>query len=431
MTRSVLSRTIIITVLTLLVVATEFGIVPQSISQAIAQEWTRFRGPNGSGVAPSATIPTTWTTKDYTWRVKLPGSGYSSPVIWGEKIFVTCGEQDATRIIRCLNTADGSLIWKRSFPSTTYRMHAFNNYASSTPTVDQQNVYLAWTTPDHYWVVALDQEKGREVWRRDLGPHVSQHGFGTSPILFEDLVILANDQDGECFTVALDRRTGKIRWKAERRTETAAFSTPCIYQPKGGDPQLILTSWAHGIDSLDPRTGKQNWEMAILEYRCAGSPVIASGLIFASCGVGGVGRQMVAIRPGNPTDGTEPEVAYEIENSLPYVCTPVAYGDLLFSWYDKGVVTCLDAPTGKIHWRERVGGEFFGSPIRVGERIYCISRKGEMVVLAAHEEFKELGRIDLEEPSHSTPAVAGGVMYLRTTGHLMAIGGKKATATDE
>jgi outer membrane protein assembly factor BamB len=116
-------------------------------------------------------------------------------------------------------------------------------------------------------------------------------------------------------------------------------------------------------------------------------------------------------------------VAYEIKGSLPYVCTPVSRGDLLFSWFDRGVVTCLDAPTGKVHWQERIGGDYFSSPVRVADRLYGISRQGEMVVLAASKQFKELARIDLGEPSNSTPAVAGGVMYVRTNSHLMSIGG--------
>jgi outer membrane protein assembly factor BamB len=377
-------------------------------------------------VSEAAAIPVTWTASDYNWRVKLPGAGYSSPVIWGSRVFVSSAiEENATRILRCLRTADGNSVWERSFESRTHPKHSFNSYASSSPAVDQDHVYFAWTTPEHFFVTALKQEDGGEAWRRDLGPHVSQHGFGTSPILFDDMVILANDQDGKSFIVALDRRSGEIRWKADRRTKKAAFSTPCLYRPEGGAAQLILTSWAHGIDSLDPYTGKQNWELGVFGYRCVGSPMLASGLIFASCGEGGVGRQMFAVRPGNPARGIEPEVAYEIKESRPYVCTPVAYGDLLFSWYDKGIVTCLHAPTGEIRWQERIGGWFFGSPVRVDDRIYCVSRQGEVAVLAASDTFKLLGRIDLDEPSHSTPAIADGVMYLRTTSHLMAIGGKK------
>ncbi len=394
---------------------------------AAGQQWTRFRGPNGDGQSDAGTIPATWTTKDYAWRVKLPGIGCSSPVVSGDKIFITCGiEEDATRIIRCLKISDGGLIWKRAFESTTHPMHQNNTYCVSTPALDADHVYTSWTTPKEYTVVAMTQEEGREVWRRDLGPFESSHGYGASPMLYDDLLILPNDQLGPSFVIALDRATGKTRWKVPRRSVKTAYSTPCIYRPEGGAPQLILTSTAHGVTSLDPKTGKQNWELEVFDQgiRIVGSPVVASGLIFASAGTGGGGKQMVAIRPGVPEKGAKAEVAYNLKGSLPYVPTSVAHGKLLFTWSDQGVVTCLDAPTGELHWQQRVGGQFFGSPIRVGDRLYCISRKGEMVVLAADVKYGLLGKISLEEPSDATPTVVDGVMYLRTRSHLMALGEK-------
>ncbi len=407
-----------------------FGLALTFTGLAFGQNWPRFRGPNGAGVSEATTIPVRWTSADYPWRVELPGIGYSSPVIWGDRVYVTSAEEeDATQMIHCRRTSDGGLIWKRDFPSTPHAKHPFNSYASSTPALDADHVYYCFATPEKYTVMALTQAQGREVWCRDLGPFESQHGFGASPMLFDDLVILPDEQDGASSVVALDRTTGEIRWRAKRRTAKAAFATPSIYQPETGLPQLIVSSWGHGISSLDPRTGKLNWEQAVFKYRVVGSPAMAAGLIFGCCGTGGVGRQMFAVRPGNPATGAESQVAYEVKGSLPYVCTPVAHGDLLFAWFDGGVVTCLDAPTGEIVWRERIGGDYFGSPVRVADRLYGISREGEMVVLAAAREFQVLARIDLEERSNSTPAIADGVMYLRTVSHLMAIGGKKQRVT--
>jgi len=401
-----------------------FGLTLILSGPALGQNWPRFRGPNGAGVSEAPTVPVRWTSEDYRWRVELPGIGHSSPVVWGDRVFITSAEEeDATQMIHCLRTSDGGSLWKRDFPSTTHSKHQFNCYASSTPALDGEQVYYCFATPTRYTVMALAQSEGREVWRRDLGPFESQHGFGASPMLFDDLVIVPNEQDGESSVAALDRATGEIRWQAKRRTVKAAFATPCIYRPESGPPQLILSSWAHGISSLEPRTGELNWEEPVFKYRVVGSPVMAAGLIFGCCGTGGVGRQMFAVRPGDPATGAAPQVVYEVKKSLPYVCTPVAHGDLLFAWFDRGVVTCLDAPTGEIVWRERIGGDYFGSPVRVADRLYCISREGEMVVLAAARQFQELARIDLEERSHSTPAVADGVMYVRTLSHLMAIGG--------
>ncbi len=386
--------------------------------------WSRFRGPNGAGLAEKAEIPANWSLRDCKWRVKLPGVGHSSPVVNGDRVFVSCGlEENGEQILRCLRTSDGGLIWKRRFEGALYSKHKFNSYASSTPALDADSLYFAYATPEKYMLVKLDQARGQEVWRRDFGPFLSQHGFGASPIVFEDMVIVANEQDGPSSVIAVDRQTGQTRWEAKRRTEKAAFATPCIFQRQGQPPQLLVNSWAHGFSSLDPHTGRLNWELPIFHYRVVGSPMVVGDLVFGSCGVGGVGRQMFAVRPGNPAEGTPAEVVYEIKGSLPYVCTPVARDDLLFSWFDRGVVTCLDAPTGKVLWQERIGGDYFCSPVRVGDRLYCVSRSGQMVVLAAAAEFREIARIDLEEPTHATPAVADGVMYVRTVSHLMAIGG--------
>ncbi len=390
------------------------------------QEWCRFRGPNGAGQSDAATIPITWTAHDYNWRIDLPGVGHSSPVVWGDHIFVTsASEEDGAWIVLCLKTSDGGIVWKKSFPSTTYKKNKFASYATSTPPVDKDCLYTTWATPAAYVVLALDQQSGREVWRRNLGPFVTEHGFGASPILFGDLLIVPNDQDGQSFVIGLDRATGETRWKVERRCKRAAYSTPIIFQPSGGSPQLILTSGTQGISSYDPQTGRANWELDVLKDRVVGSPMLAAGMIVAGYGEGGGGKQLLAVRPGEAAKNIKPEVVYEFQGSLPYVPVSVARDRLVFLWNDSGVVTCADAPTGKIHWRERVGGKYFGSPVCVSDRLYCMSCEGEMVVLAAADQYKLLGRINLEEPSHSTPAVADGVMYLRTFSHLMSLGGKK------
>jgi len=274
---------------------------------------------------------------------------------------------------------------------------------------------------------ARDAFNGLRLWQRTLDPTPSRLGFLSSAIAGSVLPVAAG---GRLYVVsegklqALDAATGKTRWQVARRSTKAAFTTPCIFQADGGKPQLILSSWAHGVTSLDPRSGKTYWELPVFQFRAVGSPTIAAGLIYASAGVGGVGRQMVAVRPGD-TDGTvEAKVAYRVESPFPYVTVPVAKGNLVFLWQDRGIVTCLDGPTGKVHWRERAGGDCFSSPIRVADRIYCPTRNGEMVVLAASDRYEPLARFPLGEKTHSTPAVAEGVMYVRTLSQLAAIGGK-------
>jgi outer membrane protein assembly factor BamB len=401
-----------------------------------AQEWTRFRGPNGTGYSDAANIPATWTEKDYNWQTKLPGYGHSSPVLWGETIFLISATEDGSqRIVMGINAVSGKILWERRYNSTTHKKHLKNSYASSTPAVDEKHVYVCWSAPKEFDLIALDHY-GNEVWKTDLGPFVSQHSCGTSPIVYEDMVILCNEQDeamkdndgaGKSSLVAVDRRTGKIRWQTERTTAVVTYSTPYVYQPEKGPTELIFNSQGHGMTSIDPMTGKTNWEIDILNKRSVSSPILAGGLLYASCGSGGGGNYVVAVKPGSAVTGKQAEIAYKVNQSAPYVPTPIAKGDLVFLWGDGGVVACIKASTGDLLWRNRVegGGNFSGSPVCVQDKLYCIAENGDVIVLAAAEEFKQLGRVSLGEQSHSTPAIADGYMYLRTVSHLYSLGGKK------
>ncbi|MBN1909883.1 MAG: PQQ-binding-like beta-propeller repeat protein [Pirellulales bacterium] len=392
---------------------------------ADGQEWTRFRGPNGSGVGQAAGLPVTWTAEDYLWRVPLPGTGHSSPVVWGKRVFITSALDDATQVIRCLNADDGTTIWERRFPATPAPMNRLNHHCTSTPTIDANHLYVTWTTSDAYIVVALNQADGADVWRRDLAPFKAEHGFGASPILCQGRLIVPNDQDDASSLIAMDRNTGETAWKVDRPGGKADYATPIVYRPKQGRSQLIFSSGAAGLTSLNPADGSRNWELPLFEFRVIGSPVIAGDLIVAGCGSGGGGKRLVAVRPGVPELGTKPEVAYDFKGSLPYVVTPIALGNRLFLWADSGVVSCVDVADGRVVWRKRVGGKYYGSPVAVGNRLYCMSTEGQMTVVEAADRYKLLGKIDLGEPSQSTPAVAAGRMFLRTRSHLMVLGPKK------
>ncbi|HEX3728003.1 MAG TPA: PQQ-binding-like beta-propeller repeat protein [Pirellulales bacterium] len=392
---------------------------------AWAQEWTRFRGPNGAGQSDATTIPAAWGDEGYLWKVELPGIGHSSPVLWDTRIFLTSADPaNGTRHVLCLSATDGKLLWKRDFASQTHRVHQQNSLASSTPTVDAERVYCAWATPDAFTLAALDHD-GRDVWRIELGPFASQHGFGTSPILVDGLVVITNDQDADSFLVAVDAATGKIRWQVPRKVhdqQSASYATGCVYRPATGPAELIICSWAHGITSVDPRSGRTNWEAGVLERRPVGSPILFEGLILANCGEGSGNNSVVALRPPVGSD-SQPEVVYKLDKtSAPYVPTLIAAGKLVFLWGDRGIVTAIDGATGHVHWRERVGGSYSGSPVRVAERIYAISATGEVVALAASDKFEVVGRSQLGEPSRSTPAIALDRMFLRSESHLTAVG---------
>lgn len=401
-----------------------------------AQEWARFRGPNGTGISEAKGIPTTWTAADFTWRTELPGLGHSSPVIWADKVFVLSADgEQATRYMLCYSAVNGKQLWKRTFASTPHHLHQFSSFASCTPAVDADHVYVGWSTPEETTLKAFNHS-GDEVWSTDLGRWVSQHGFGTSPVLYKDLVILHNSQQsnqlpegvppGESYMMAFDRMTGKEIWRTSLISANVCYSVPFIYDPSSGAPELICTSTGNGVFSLDPLTGARNWSVAsAFKMRTVGSPIFAGGHIFGSTGSGAFsGNYIVAVQPGAS------ELAYSIPNSArfkaPYVPCLIAKGDAVFCVYDRGFASCIDAPTGKIHWMKRTGAaSLFGSPVRVRDRIYAVDEEGIVWVIAADEkEYRLLAKNPLGEPSRATPAVAGGRMIFRTLSHLICVGGK-------
>ena len=401
-------------------------------------EWTRFRGPNGSGISGAQTIPIKWTAKEYNWTTKLPGDGSSSPVIWQDKLFVTCNDPNKSiRSIVCLNTTDGKIVWRRDYPVKRHRLHRDNDFTSATPCVDGHGVILVWSSPEQLLVTALSLD-GKKMWQRELGPYKGLHGSSNSPILAEGLVVLANDQmdpkrfawylpqgtnmdPGKSFLIALDRKTGKTRWKVDRKSELAGYATPCIRR-RGGRTEAIFTSTAHGITAVDLKTGRVSWEIdKIWDDRTVSSPQLFGDLVFGSFGKGLSGQRLVAVRPEKP-GSRKGELVYELRRSVPLVPSFVVKDDLLYLWTDSGIVTCVDAATGNKHWRERVGGEFYSSPIWIKGRLYCISKQGQVVVLAASRKFKILARTELGEKTFATPAVANGVMYLRTQSRLYSLG---------
>jgi outer membrane protein assembly factor BamB len=409
--------------------------------QAVEGEWSRFRGPNGSGISEAVGVPAKWTAGDYNWKVKLPGIGHSSPVVWGRRVVVTSGEPEtAKRFVLCLDSADGRLLWQREFTSRAYAQHRDHCYATATPAIDAQGVVVTWTTPEQNVLLALDLD-GQEMWRRDFGPFMTESGCsGSSPVLYGDLVVLANDQDdlsqipghekdppgpaGTSSLIAVDRRTGQTRWQIQRPTSLAGFGTPCVFQAEDGRRELIFTSTARGITGVDPQAGRVTWELnQQLRDRTISSPVVGSGLVFAGSGVSIRGERCIAVRPGSREQ--KPTVAYEIRQGVPMVPTPLVKDGRLFLWADDGIVTCLKAASGEVVWRERVGGSFYGSPVWVNGRLYCIAKNGDVVVMAAADKFEILSRVPLGERSYATPAVAGGVLYLRTQSQLFALGGKR------
>ena len=379
---------------------------------AAADDWTRFRGPNGTGIASAPSLPTAWTADDYAWETLLPGVGHSSPVIAGERLFVTAGSEDGTtRQLLCLNTDSGEVLWTRSLSLGSDKLHTKNSYASSTPALSERLVITAFADDDRYVVAAFFLD-GTPAWDADLGPFESQHGLGASPIVWRDLVIVPNDQKGESSLVAIDLASGEIEWKSSRPSGDTSYATPFVLEAAGKPPQLIASCNAMGVTSLDPVSGTLNWKSGELPQRTVCSPVFADGLIMQTCGQGGRGTLLVGIDPFS--DGDKERLAFETKKLLPYVPTPIAYENHLYLWNDNGVVVCVDSRTHEPVWTERVGGKYSASPICVNGNLYGVSEEGEVVVVRAAPEFELLGRSSLGGLSHATPAVAGGNIYFRT-----------------
>jgi hypothetical protein len=393
-------------------------------SAASAENWDRFRGPNGTGQSDAAAIPSEWQPANFLWKRPLPGVGHSSPVIWGDRLFVTSGDAPTGElVVQAFHALSGEPLWERRFPGATYSMHAFNSYASCTPAVDAERLYVVWRDGNKLSLLALTHD-GDEEWRADAGPSDERHGFGASPVVAGDIVCVTNDNETFGELAAFDRATGDERWRISRPPGNTSFCTPCLLDPEAEQKVLIIASAGAGITAIDAATGAVAWQTAehALPERVVASPIVVDGLVIVTCGSAGNGLLLLAVRP--PTGNEDAREAYRLRQGVPQVPTSVAAGDLLFLWHDGGTVMCVDAATGQQHWRQRVGGKSHGSPIRVGDRIFNVSIDGDVAVIAAAAEFKLLARNLLGEPSRATPAVAHDRLYIRTESSLICIGGQ-------
>ncbi len=402
-------------------------------STTAAENWPRFRGPNGQGQGGGTGFPVVWSDSDAAWKIDLGGTGHSSPVVWDGTVYVTASKADGSKgVLLAVDASDGAVRWKRNFALRPFRMNRLNSVAASTPAVDGEGVYVIWYGAESTRVIGLSH-KGKERWTRTFPAPNTQHGPGASPTVHGDLVVFTLEAEGnregqQSFWIALDRNTGETRWQLERDNSThASSSTPCVYPSPEGGEWLIFASRAHGVTAVDPENGAVVWEAAgTMPTRVTSSPVVAGGLIVAVCGQGGGGIRLVAVQP--PGNGSpEAQVAYDLTGRLvPNVPTPIVSGGWMFLFHDQGQVTCLESRTGKVLWSEKPGGRFFGSPVLVGDRLYCITTSGQVVVLRAGAAYELLAVNDLGEASQATPAVAQGRLFLRTLSHLWCIAAETA-----
>ncbi len=391
------------------------------------ENWPRFRGPNGAGVSDAKSIPVEWTDDDYNWVAELPGEGHSSPVVWGERLFVTSADADAgQRYLLCLDTTDGRELWRQAFPFKSFKKHGNNSFATNTPCCDAERVYVLWQSKSDGCELLAFDHAGKQIWRVDLGGFAGGHGPGVSPIVYEDMVVVANDQDGESSLLALDAATGKRRWTVPRESDRTQYSTPCVFTMKGRPPELIFTDMHHGITAVDPKTGGVNWEISVFgdfKQRAIASPVVTDELVIGLSGFTTAEKNAVAVRPRALHGATAAEEVWRVSRSVPHLPTPLVYHDRLYLWTDRGgIVTCVNVKDGSTVWQQRIGGNFSSSPVCAGGKLYCADDDGVVHVIATGDEYKLLAKNDLARPTRATPAVAGGRMYWRTYSHVYSLG---------
>ena len=414
--------------------------------------WPRFRGENGSGVAQGLTFPAQWTDSDFRWRVDLPGEGNGSPVVWGDRIFLLTGSASAPRKGKgkgkgkkvaetttdsavaeavpqewrpmCLSTRDGSVIWEATLGGGTFQGHKFNSPASSTPAVDAKRVIFTWGTAEQLTMVAFSHA-GEKLWETALGPVAGGHGYGGSPVLWKDLVVLNNDQeDQKGNLLAVDALTGHVKWTVPRHSQRISYSVPCVFK-RGGKDLMMFTNWQHGFTVIDPVDGRVVAEKSLFDTktneRAISSPVVAGDLIIGTCGFAANPKQCVAVRY---EEGTGIVQAWRIDRNVPHIPSVLALGERVFLWDDSGIVTCVKRADGAEVWKARlpgIEGKCFGSPVSDGTKIFCADETGNVHVIAVADELQTLGMNRLGDLCRSTPAVGDGAMFVRTAGKLVAI----------
>ena len=413
------------------------AVLALSVAGAGAENWPQFRGPSSQGLSSETGLPLRWdATTNVRWKTPLPGPGHSSPVVWGDRVFLTAFRAAAgirsyfsnrgELLVLALDSRNGRILWERNVGAPQIEAtHSTNAPASPTPVTDGRLVYAHFGSRG---LVAYDFE-GRQVWVKPLGPFQNEWGSASSPILYNNLLILNSDTDGEDFLLAVDKATGKTVWRTSRPQTTRAWPTPFIWTaaaqgtPSGRDQ--IVVSGSDTVRAYDPANGGEIWNVSGLTMFVTPTPVAAHGLLFvASNGPGG--NVFMAIRPGGRGNVTATHVAWKYDRAAPYSASPIVVGDYLYGFKNGGVVICLNAKTGQLAYQQRMRarGDAYASPIAAEGRIYITSDDGDTSVIAAKPTFELLATNSIGERVMASPAAANGVLYLRSDRHLFAISGK-------
>ncbi|MHB9049965.1 MAG: outer membrane protein assembly factor BamB family protein, partial [Pirellulales bacterium] len=385
-----------------------------------AENWPSWRGPRGDGTSLEKGVPRVWSgTENVVWKVPIPGTGHASPIVWLDRVFlVTCLEETTDRVLLCLDRATGRTLWQRVVVRAPLEAkNTLNSFASSTPATDGKLVYATFLDRTEMLVAAYDFS-GRQAWLVRPGPFASKHGYCSSPVLFEDKVIVNGDHDGEAYIVALDRATGKTLWKTNRENKTRSYAVPFICQ-LAGRTQMVLAG-SKCVASYDPRNGSRYWIIDGPTEQYVATMVTDGKLLFMTAGF--PDWHIMGIRPDGNGNVTATHVAWHTTKGCAYVPSPIVAGKYFLLVSDGGVASCFEAATGQRHWMQRIGTHFSASAVSADGMVHFLADDGVTTIVRPGEKFEVVGENKLGEACFASPAISQGRIYLRAEKHLYCIG---------
>jgi outer membrane protein assembly factor BamB len=388
--------------------------------------WPQFRGPEGNGHAQATGLATVWSEREnIAWKTPIHGRGWSSPVAWENQIWLTTATEDGQQLFAiCVDGDSGNILHDLHLFDVAHpdEIHVTNSYASPTPVLEQGRAYVHFGT---YGTACLDTSSGKVLWqRRDLRCN-HWRGPGSSPILFEDLLIVHFDGYDLQYVVAFDKNTGETRWKTDRNIDyqtddgdlKKAFCTPIIISVQG-QLQLISPA-AKATIAYDPRTGRELWRMRYDNHSAAARPLFGHGLLFINSGFSKA--ELYAVRPGTEGDVTDTHVVWKTDRGIGSKPSHLLIDDLLYVVHDQGTASCLDALTGQSVWQKRLGGNFSASPLFADGKIYFLNEEGVTTVIRPGRTCEILATNHLDDGCMASPAVVGAAIVVRTKTHLYRI----------
>jgi outer membrane protein assembly factor BamB len=393
-----------------------------------APSWPAWRGPRGDARGAATGVPTEWSpTRNVVWRAPVPGRGHSSPVVCGEDVFVTTADQEALQQrVAAFDRRTGRPSWSTLLHEGGFmRSSARGSHASSTPACDGRRVYAAMANGGSLWLSAVGLE-GRVAWQSKVGPFYSEHGYGSSVALHENLVIVSADNPSKGFLAAVDRDTGKTVWETPRTTTgyKASYGSPIVGRVAGRTQLLVVGLGS--VSGYDPEDGRLVWRAAGTADATVSSPAFSDQLVFAS---GGDPRnEVMAVRGDGQGDVSATHVAWRSRRGVAYVPSPVLVGSTLVVVTDEGIVNAFDAATGEVRWQARLEGDFLSSPVVADGHVFVTNDAGTTFVFDAGERFTLLARNDMGSGGKASPALDGGHILLRTDDALFCIGAAPAGA---